>query len=366
MDMIAAVLYEAGQPLQVEKIQLDEPSASEVLVRLKATGLCHTDWTVISGERPFPLPAVLGHEGAGVVEAVGTAVTSVKRGDHVVCSWTPNCGHCFYCDEHLPFWCDNLAQATSNGALLDGTSRLHAGDRKLHHWSTVSSYAQYTVIPEAGAVRIPPGVPFDAACLIGCGVMTGYGAVVRHAKVKAGSSVVVFGCGGVGLNVIQAAALVGAATIIGVDMVAQKLDWAKDFGATHTLNAKDNPIEQIRDLTDGRGADYSFEAVGHPMPLVQSIEAGRPGAKIVLLGAGAHDMTVTMPYNLFKGDKQITRLTYGQGIPQVDFPRIVDLYSQGRLKLDELVTTRLPIAEINSGFQRMLKGDIIRAVVMLD
>jgi S-(hydroxymethyl)glutathione dehydrogenase/alcohol dehydrogenase len=366
MDMTAAVLYEAGQPLRVEQVQIDEPRAGEVLVRLKATGLCHTDWTVISGERPFPLPVVLGHEGAGIVEAVGAGVTSVRPGDHVVCSWTPNCGHCFYCDEHLPFWCEELAQAAPHGVLMDGTSRLHAEGQKLHHWSSVSSHAQYTVIPESGAVRISQGVPFDSACLIGCGVMTGYGAVVRHAAVKAGSSVVVFGCGGVGLNVIQAAALVGAATIIAVDLVDQKLTWAKDFGAIHTINAKDDPLEQIRALTAGRGADYCFEAVGHPTPLVQAIEAGRPGATIVLLGAGAQDMTVTVPYNLFRGDKQITRLTYGQGIPQVDFPRIAELYSQGRLKLDELVSTRLPLAEINSGFERMLKGDIIRAVVMLD
>ena len=366
MDMTAAVLYEAGQPLQVETVQLDDPRAGEVLVRLKATGLCHTDWTVISGERPFPLPVVLGHEGAGVVEAVGAGVRSVKPGDHVVCSWTPHCGHCFYCDEHLPFWCEELAQAAPHGVLFDGTSRLHADGRQLHHWTTVSSYAQYTVIPEAGAVRIPRDVPFDSACLIGCGVMTGYGAVVRHAQVKAGSSVVVFGCGGVGLNVIQAAALVGAATIIGVDTVDRKLAWARDFGATHTLNASEDPVEQIRELTSGRGADYSFEAVGHPTPLVQAIEAGRPGSKIVLLGAGSQDMTVTMPYNLFRGDKQITRLTYGQGLPHLDFPQIANLYSQGRLKLDELVSVRLPLAEINAGFERMLGGDIIRAVVVLD
>ena len=359
----AAVLYEAGQPLQVEQISIDDPGPGQVMVRLVASGLCHTDWSVMSAQRPHPLPVVLGHEGAGVVEAVGDGVTQVQRGDPVICSWAPNCGCCFYCDHDLPFWCNEWTQSASAGTLFDGKVRLSKDGEAIHHFTTVSSHAQCCVIEQASAVPIHRDMPLDRACLIGCAVMTGYGAVVRHASVEAGESVAVFGCGGVGLNVVQTACMVGAGPIIAVDVNKQKLTWATEFGATHTLNAAEEAVEEIRKLTHGRGVDYSFEAAGHPEPLKQAIEAARPGGRVVLLGAGAHDAQIIMPYNIFRGDKTITRLTYGQGRPRIDFPRIVELYMNGKLKLDELITAQMPLERINDGFEQMVNGNVIRAIV---
>jgi S-(hydroxymethyl)glutathione dehydrogenase/alcohol dehydrogenase len=365
MNIKAAVLHHPNQPMSIETVALAPPKAGEVLVRIAASGLCHTDWSVISGDRPHPLPVVLGHEGAGVVEEVGVGVSSVRKGDHVICSWAPSCGHCFFCDHDLAVWCEEWVRSAPNGVLFDGSSRITVGDSAAYHFTTVSSHAEFCVIQEASAIPVSKDIPLDLACLIGCGVMTGFGAVVRHAKVRPGESVAVFGCGAVGLNVVQSARLAGASIIVAVDIHDHKLDWAKNFGATHGYSANDETVERIKALTEGRGVDHAFEAVGSPQPLVQAIESARAGGDVVLLGAGGADSTVTLPYNIFRGDKRITRLTYGQGKPRIDFPRIVDLYLSGRLMLDELITSRISMSQINKGFAQMFAGQTIRSVIVM-
>jgi Zn-dependent alcohol dehydrogenase len=364
MRIKAAVLYAPKTPLVVEEVELQAPKRGEVLVRLAASGLCHTDMHAMTGDRPRPLPAVLGHEGAGIVEAVGEGVSLVKPGAHVICSWAPNCGHCFYCDLDLPVLCEALTKASPNGVMFDGTTR-HAKDGKpIYGFTMVSSHAECCVVPEAGAIPIPREIPLDRACLIGCGVMTGVGAVARNARVDPGSRVVVFGCGGVGLNVIQGARLANASTIIAVDLRDQKLEWARTFGATHVFNATSgDPVEYVRSLTRGRGADYAFEAVGDPRTIEQTLASARRGGKVVILGMAPVGTTLTIPFDLILGEKQITRTSYGAGKPRVDFPRLVELYLNRKLMLDELITMRLPLADINQGFARMEQGEIARAVV---
>ena len=365
MRMKAAVLEAFGRPLVVDEVELAVPRRGEVLVRLAASGLCHTDLHAMTGDRPRPLPAVLGHEGAGVVEVVGEGVSGVKVGDHVVCSWAPNCGHCFYCDEGQPILCEELNAASPAGVLFDGTTRLGRDGRPIYHFTMVSSHAEYCVVPEAAAVPIPEEMPLDRACLIGCGVLTGVGAVIRNAQVRPGSSVVVFGCGGVGLNVVQGARLAGAGTIVAVDLKPKKLEWARTFGATHTVDASTtDPVEAARELTDGRGADYAFEAVGHPGSIRGALAAVRKGGRLVILGMAPAGTDLTVPFDLLLGEKVITRSSYGGGLPRVDFPRLAKLYLDGKLMLDELITMRLPLEDINEGFRRMEAGDVARAVVV--
>ncbi|MGH9577166.1 MAG: alcohol dehydrogenase catalytic domain-containing protein, partial [Terriglobales bacterium] len=273
MRFAAAVLYEGATQLVVEQVELTGLKAGDVLVRVQASGLCHTDLEVMLGSLKAPRPIVLGHEGAGVVEAVGEGVNRVKPGDHVICSWNPNCGHCFYCIRDLPILCEPFSRNASNGRLLDGTSRLSARGIDLHHQSMVASHAEYCVVPEAGAIPVPREIPADRACLIGCGVMTGVGAVLRVARVTAGSCVVVMGCGAVGLNVIQGARLAQAEPIIAIDVNDDRLQMARTFGATATVNAaQEDAVGQVRNLSAGRGADYSFEAAGNEKAMQQALE----------------------------------------------------------------------------------------------
>src|SRR6185436_7245578 len=255
---------------------------SDVLVKVKASGLCHTDLEVIQGSLAYPLPIVLGHEGAGVVEAVGADVTQVSVGDHVICSWNPHCGHCFYCERDLPILCEPFSRNQPKGFLLDGRSRMQRGNEQVHHYSVTSTHAEYTVVPESGAIPIPGELPFDRACIIGCGVMTGVGAAVRKAKIAAGANVVALGCGAVGLNVLQGAKLADAGRIIAVDVGKTRLDRALHFGATHTVDGSTgNALEQIKTLTQGRGADYVFEAAGNKNTFRLSVEAVRPGGQVI-------------------------------------------------------------------------------------
>jgi S-(hydroxymethyl)glutathione dehydrogenase/alcohol dehydrogenase len=365
MRIKAAVLEAFRQPLVVQDVELAPPRRSEVLVRLAASGLCHTDMHAMTGDRPRPLPAVLGHEGAGVVEAIGEGVSSVRVGDHVICSWAPNCGHCFYCDEGQPILCDAMTAASPAGVLFDGSSRLSLDGQPVYHFTMVSSHAEYCVVPENAAIPIPKQVPLDRACLIGCGVMTGVGAVIRNARVRPGSSVVVFGCGGVGLNVLQGARLANASTIVAVDLNPRKLELARVFGATHTVNAgSTDAVQAVRELTGGRGADYSFEAVGHPGSIRDTLAAVRKGGRAVILGMTPAGTELCLPFDLLLGEKVITRSSYGGGRPRVDFPRLAKLYLEGKLMLDELITTRLSLDEINGGFARVEAGDVARAVVV--
>jgi S-(hydroxymethyl)glutathione dehydrogenase / alcohol dehydrogenase len=363
----AAVLNQINRPLTIETLEMAPLAPGDVLVRIRASGLCHTDLEVIQGSLAYPLPIVLGHEGAGIVEAVGSAVTQVRPGDHVICSWNPHCGHCFYCERDLPILCEPFGRNQPRGLLLDGSSRMSRFGATVYHYSVTSTHAQYSVVPESGAIAIPKEIAFDRACIVGCGVMTGVGAAVRKAKVEAGSNVVVIGCGAVGLNVIQGAKLVDAGQIIAVDVGAQKLTRAQQFGATHAIDSSQGDVVgQIQALTAGRGADYAFEAAGHAATFRLAVEAVRPAGQVVWLGKVNVDQEVSFRWGSLMGERRIVRSSYGDARPRRDFPWLVREYLAGRLQLDALITRRIPLAEINEGFAALARGEGIRTVVMFD
>ena len=367
MKFRAAVLNEVNRPLAIETLEMAPLAPTDVLVRIRASGLCHTDLEVIQGSLVYPLPIVLGHEGAGVVEAVGSEVTQVKPGDHVICSWNPHCGHCFYCERDLPILCEPFARNQPRGFLLDGKSRMSRSGATVFHYSVTSTHAQYTVVPESGAIRVSEELPFDRACIIGCGVMTGVGAAVRKAKVSAGSSVVVIGCGAVGLNVLQGARLVDAGQIIAVDTGQAKLGRARQFGATHVIDAGGaDVVEQIKAVTEGRGADYVFEAAGHGKTFRLAVEVARPGGEVVWLGKINVNEEVSFRWGSLMGERRIVRSSYGDARPRRDFPWLAREYLQGRLKLDELITRRIRLEDINDGFASLARGEGIRTVVLFD
>jgi S-(hydroxymethyl)glutathione dehydrogenase/alcohol dehydrogenase len=363
MEFRAAVLHEVGRPLAIERIGMAGLRRGDVLVRVGASGLCHTDLEVMQGSLAYPLPIVLGHEGAGVVEAVGEGVTQVSPGDHVVCSWNPHCGHCFYCERDQPILCTPFLANQRKGRLPDGETRYTLGGRPLHHFSVMSSHAEYCVVPESGAIRVPREIPFDRACLIGCGVMTGVGAVARLARVEAGASVAVVGCGAVGLNCVQGARLQRAETIIAVDTDQAKLDLARRFGATHAVRADDAAPDAVRSLTAGRGADYVFESAGAEAALQLMLECVRPGGQAVILGKTDVNRRVSLRFGSLMGEKRIVRSSYGGARPRRDFPWLAQLYLDGELMLDELVTKRIGLDDINAGFDAMTKGELVRAVI---
>lgn len=351
-------------PLTVEEVTLAEPRRHEVLVRLAASGLCHTDLEVIDGTIPYPLPIVLGHEGAGIVERIGADVRSVRVGDHVVCSWMPNCGRCFYCDRDLPVLCEQTTSTQPRGLLPDGTTRLAQGGEPIHHYSVISAHAEYCVVPESGAVRIPRAMPLDRACVIGCAVMTGIGAATRTVPVATGSTVAVVGCGAVGLNVVQGARLLAPASVVAVDVDDAKLELACTLGADVVVNARrEDAVDVIRRLTAGRGADHVYEAAGSPTAICQAIEAARPGGDVVLLGKLAADQDLSIRWGALMGEKRIVRTSYGGARPRRDFPLLAELYLEGRIRLDELVTHRMRLDEINEGFDAMRRGELLRGVV---
>ncbi|MGH8758297.1 MAG: Zn-dependent alcohol dehydrogenase [Burkholderiales bacterium] len=366
MEFGAAILTAVGAPLRIERVTLGKLGPSDVLIRTRASGLCHTDLEVMTGDLPYPLPIVLGHEGAGVVEAVGGSVTRVVPGDHVVASWNPHCGHCFYCERNLPILCEPSNQHQLAGTMLDGQTKLFWRGERLHHFSHVSGFAEYLIVPESGAIAVPREMPFDRACLLGCGVMTGYGAVSRIAKVEAGSSVVVVGCGIVGLNVLQAAQLEGAARIIAIDRDPIKLALARQFGATDAQLASDGTIADVKAITEGRGADYVFEAAGSEASIQLALELARPGGRVVILGKTEANRKIGVRFGSLVGEKRIVRSSYGGARPRTDFPWMAQLYLNGKLKLDELITSRLALDQINDGFDAMRRGTGLRCVVTFD
>jgi len=363
MKFRAAVLNRVNAPLTLDTLDMAPLEHGDVLVRIRASGLCHTDLEAIQGSLAYPLPIVLGHEGAGIVEDVGKAVTRVKIGDHVICSWNPHCGHCYYCDRDMPILCEPFVRHQPKGLLLDGSSRMSRDGETVHHYSVTSTHAEYTVVPESGAIPVSKNIAFDRACIIGCGVMTGIGAVLRKAKVTQGSSVVVIGCGAVGLNTLQGAKLAGALPIIAVDIGSAKLSRAKQFGATVAIDASaPDTLEQIRALTGGRGADYVFEAAGSRTALRLSVDAVRPAGEVVWLGKVNVNEEVSFRWGSLMGEKHIVRSSYGGASPQRDFPWIVEQYLEGRIKLDELITRRIALDDINDGFAALARGDGIRTV----
>ena len=367
MKFRAAVLNAVGAPLTIDTLDLAPLQAGDVLVRIRASGLCHTDLEVIQGTLAYPLPIVLGHEGAGVVEAVGSAVTSVQPGDHVVCSWNPHCGHCFYCERGVPILCEPYKRNEPKGKLLDGTSRLSRDGAPVNHFFTTSTHAELTIVPESGAIAIPKEIAFDRACIIGCGVMTGIGAAVRKARVAPGASVLVIGCGAVGLNVLQGARLAGAATIIAGDVGEVRLARARRFGATHGVDVTaEGALDAVRALTVGRGADYVFEAAGHASAFRLAVEAVRPAGEVVWLGKINVDAEVAFRWGSLMGEKRIVRSSYGDALPKRDFPWIVEQYLQGRILLDELITRRIALDEINDGFADLANGIGTRTVIEMN
>ncbi len=364
MKFKAAILHSSNQPLMVQDVTMEALQPTDVLVKMRASGLCHTELEIIQGAIHVNTPMMMGHEGAGIVEAVGDAVTRVKPGDAVVCSWNPSCGHCFYCVRNQPILCETIAPAAGKGLMPDGTSRLMLDSKPLHHFSFVASHGEYTVIAEAGAIPIPQEMPLDRACLIGCGVMTGVGGALNIARVPVGANTATFGCGIVGLSAIQGARLAGAEVNIAIDLSDERLALARALGATQTINPRvQDPLEEIRKATHGRGADFTFEAAGTVVTMQNSLEATRPGGMIVILGKVPFQDNVPFRFGSVFGEKIITRSSYGGARPERDFPLLSRLYLEGKLKLDELVTKRITLDRISETFDEMADGSILRAVV---
>ncbi len=363
--MRAAVLRAVGEPLAVEEVELEPPGPGEVLVRLAASGVCHSDWNVISGATPNPLPAVLGHEGAGVVEEVGESVETVAEGDHAVLSWLPACGRCFYCRRGRPVLCDVAMADMFRGTLPGGALRLSQDGSPLYHYSYLSAFAERCVVPEGCCVRIRRDAPLDVAALVGCAVMTGFGAVVNRARAEPGSAIVVFGAGGVGLSAVMGARFAGARTIVAADPVAFKRETALELGATHAVEPHD-ARELLLELTNGRGADLAVDAAGVPGIVAQAYEAVRRGGTVVAVGIPPVGATADLPGpGLPREEKVVTGSFYGSCRPQADMPLLLDLFMEGRLPLDRLVTRTYPLEEVNEAFAAMNGGEVARAVVEL-
>ena len=367
MKVKAAVARSAGKPLSIETVDLDGPRAGEVLVEIKATGVCHTDAYTLSGADPEGLfPAILGHEGAGIVAEVGAGVTSVKVGDRVIPLYIPECRNCEYCLSRKTNLCQAIRVTQGQGVMPDGTSRFSIDGQKLYHYMGTSTFANYTVLPEIAVAKIREDAPFDKVCLIGCGVTTGIGAVINTAKVEPGSNVVVFGLGGVGLNVIQAARMVGANMIVGVDLNPNKREMAEKFGMTHFVNPREvegDLVPYLVDLTKG-GADYSFECIGNINVMRQALECCHKGWGVsVIVGvAGAGQEISTRPFQLVTG-RVWKGTAFGGAKGRTDVPKIVDWYMDGKIDIDSLVTQVMPIDKINEAFDLMHKGQSIRTVL---
>ncbi|MCC6709474.1 MAG: Zn-dependent alcohol dehydrogenase [Gammaproteobacteria bacterium] len=357
-----AVVAHAVNEFSVANVTLDKPKTGEVLVKMKATGICHSDLSIINGTIRWKLPSVLGHEGAGIVEEVGEGVTNVKPGDHVVLSFVPNCGNCYFCDHHEPHLC---AQNKPHGGLIDGTSRVKLDGKEITVMSFLGNMAEYCVVPSVCVVAIDKSHDFKAAALVGCGVTTGVGAAIKTAEVKPGSTVAVFGCGGVGLNVIQGARSAGAAKIIAVDLSAERMELARAFGATDVIDPKTDAFKQVLDMTNGIGVDYAFEVVGMGKLVEACFKATRMGGMTVLVGVGRADdrfsfNAMIVPFTA----KTIRGCMYGSANFKVDFPMYLDLYRQKKLDLDRLVTRTYTIDEAPEAFADLEKGVNARGVIV--
>jgi len=368
MDIRAAVAHKAGAPLTIETVQLQGPKTGEVLVEIKATGICHTDEFTRSGSDPEGLfPAILGHEGAGVVVDVGPGVGSVKKGDHVIPLYTPECRQCEYCLSGKTNLCQAIRTTQGQGVMPDGSSRFSLGGKKLFHYMGTSTFANYTVVPEIALAKIREDAPFDKVCYIGCGVTTGIGAVINTAKVEPGANVVVFGLGGIGLNVVQGARLAGANMIVGVDLNPARKALAEKFGMTHFVNPKEagkDLVAHLVNLTKG-GADYSFECIGNVDVMRQALECCHKGWGVsVIIGvAGAGQEIKTRPFQLVTG-RVWKGTAFGGAKGRRDVPKIVDWYMEGKINIDDLITHKLKLADINQGFDLMHEGKSIRSVVV--
>jgi len=367
MKTRAAVAYKAGEPLVIEEVDLEGPQAGEVLVENMATGICHTDAFTLSGDDPEgAFPAILGHEGAGIVREIGAGVTSVEVGDHVIPLYTPECRECDFCLNPKTNLCQKIRSTQGQGVMPDGTSRFSINGEKVLHYMGTSTFSNFTVLPEISLAKIRKDAPFDKVCYIGCGVTTGIGAVVFDAKVEPGSTVAVFGLGGIGLNVIQGAKMVGASKIIGIDLNPSKVEMATQFGMTDFINPKevDNLVEAICDLTNG-GVDYSFECIGNVDVMRDALECCHKGwGESLIIGvAGAGQEIKTRPFQLVTG--RVWRgSAFGGARGRTDVPKIVDWYMDGRINIDDMITHTMPLDDINEAFELMHAGKSIRSVVL--
>jgi len=368
MDVRAAVAFEAGKPLEIVTVQLEGPKEGEVMIELRATGICHTDAFTLSGDDPEgAFPAILGHEGAGVVVEVGPGVKSLKKGDHVIPLYTPECRQCEYCLNPKTNLCQAIRETQGRGVMPDGTGRFTYKGKPVLHYMGCSTFANYSVLPEIALAKVREDAPFEAICYIGCGVTTGIGAVINTARVEPGSKVVVFGLGGIGLNVIQGARLVGASQIVGVDLNPARRAQAERFGMTHFVNPKEvggDLVAYLVSLTGG-GADYSFECIGNVDVMRQALECCHKGwGEAVIIGvAGAGQEIRTRPFQLVTG--RVWRGTaFGGARGRTDVPKIVDWYMEGKINIDDLITHKMPLNDINRAFDLMHSGESIRSVVV--
>jgi len=368
MKTRAAVAMEAGKPLEIMEVDLEGPKAGEVLVEIKATGICHTDEFTLSGADPEGIfPAILGHEGAGVVLEVGQGVTSLKPGDHVIPLYTPECRECDYCLHPQPNLCQAIRTTQGQGLMPDGTSRFSIKGQPIFHYMGTSTFANHTVLPEIALAKINPAAPFDKVCYIGCGVTTGIGAVINTAKVEPGSNGVVFGLGGIGLNVIQGLRLAGANMIVGVDLNNDKKSWGEKFGMTHFVNpaeVKGDLVSHLVELTGG-GADYSFECIGNTDVMRTALECCHKGwGESIIIGvAGAGKEISTRPFQLVTG-RSWRGTAFGGARGRTDVPKIVDWYMDGKIDIDPMITHTMPLEDINKAFDLMHSGESIRSVVI--
>jgi Zn-dependent alcohol dehydrogenase len=357
--MKAAVFYSTDQPVRIEDVRLRDPGPGEVRVALKAAGLCHSDLSVIDGTIPYPTPVVLGHEGAGIVDAIGLGVTAVKEGDAVIVSTLSHCGRCNKCDVGRPTECRNAPSPKDAKPFV-------VNGKPAFQFANASVFAEYTVVREQGAIPIDARVSFDRAALIGCGVMTGFGAVVNRARVETGATMAVFGVGGIGLNCVQGGVLAGAAKIIAVDVVAQKLEWARRFGATHVIDSsKEDPVAAVKDLTSG-GADYTFEAVGNVGVIKQALEALGAGGTLTIVGVPKVGSTLELVVHGLYQNKAVLGCRYGAARPQRDFPMLADLYLAGKLKIDELITRHYRLEDFDVALADLRQGHLARGVFVME
>jgi S-(hydroxymethyl)glutathione dehydrogenase/alcohol dehydrogenase len=374
MDVRAAVAVQAGKPLEIMTVQLEGPRAGEVLIEVKATGICHTDDFTLSGADPEGLfPAILGHEGAGIVVDVGAGVTSVKKGDHVIPLYTPECRECYSCLSRKTNLCTAIRSTQGQGLMPDGTSRFSIGKDKIHHYMGCSTFANYTVLPEIALAKVNPNAPFDKICYIGCGVTTGIGAVINTAKVEIGATAIVFGLGGIGLNVLQGLRLAGADMIIGVDLNNDRKTWGERFGMTHFVNPKDvgdDIVPHLVNMTKRNGdtiggADYTFDCTGNTKVMRQALESSHRGwGKSIVIGvAGAGQEISTRPFQLVTG-RSWMGTAFGGARGRTDVPKIVEWYMEGKIQIDPMITHTMPLEDINNGFELMHSGESIRSVVL--
>ena len=362
--MKAPVLHAVREPLVVEEVELEEPKQGEVLVKMGASGVCHSCLHAADGSWANPkVPMVLGDEGAGVVEQVGPGVSRLKPGDHVILSWAPSCGWCVNCVRGHPVRCENRPQV---GVMLDGTTRMRLRGQDVYHYASIATFGSYSVVPESAAIKIDPDVPLEVAALIGCSVMTGVGAVLNTARVQAGESLVVFGCGGIGLNAIQGGRLASAEPLIGVDVADNKLSYARALGATHTINAeREDVVETVKRLTGGRGADHAVIAVGTTRVVDVAWRALGRGGTCVMVGLPpAGEKIEIEPASLVGPERRLIGSCYGSASVFADFPRMINLYRSGKLKIDELITHRYGVDEVNEAFRALAAGELARGILV--